>query len=86
MGTFDIEVVTERCTGCLRCQLACSDLFTKTFNPSEAPGFKDYVTENPLSRLDAEKMIEDYYEEWGWDRKTGIPSEKRLKELEIAVA
>ncbi len=36
MGTFDIEVATERCTGCIRCQLACSDLFTKAFNPSKA--------------------------------------------------
>ena len=36
MGTFDIQVSTERCTGCLRCELACSDLFTKAFNPSEA--------------------------------------------------
>jgi aldehyde:ferredoxin oxidoreductase len=47
----------------------------------EAPGFKDYVTEKPLSRQESEKMIEDYYEEWGWDRKTGIPTAHVLKEL-----
>ena len=36
MGNYDIQVSTERCTGCLRCQLACSDLYTKAFNPSTA--------------------------------------------------
>jgi len=47
----------------------------------EAPGFKNYVTEEPLKREEAQEMIEDYYEEWGWDRKTGIPSAARLEEL-----
>ncbi len=50
----------------------------------EAPGFKDYVTETPLTRNDAEQMIEDYYEEWGWDRKTGVPTAEALKELGLA--
>ncbi|MCP4665773.1 MAG: hypothetical protein GY849_05355 [Deltaproteobacteria bacterium] len=36
MRAFNMQVATERCTGCLRCELACSDLFTKAFNPSEA--------------------------------------------------
>ena len=36
MGNYDIQVYTESCTGCLRCQLACSDLYTKAFNPSTA--------------------------------------------------
>ncbi|MBW1710573.1 MAG: 4Fe-4S binding protein [Deltaproteobacteria bacterium] len=36
MGKYTIQVYTERCTGCLRCELACSDLYTKTFNPSKA--------------------------------------------------
>ncbi|MGD2125020.1 MAG: aldehyde ferredoxin oxidoreductase N-terminal domain-containing protein [Desulfobacteraceae bacterium] len=47
----------------------------------EAPGFKEYLTEKPLDRQEAKKMIEDYYEEWGWDRQTGIPSAHVLKEL-----
>ncbi len=33
---FDIQVATERCTGCLMCQLACSDHRSKVFNPSLA--------------------------------------------------
>jgi Fe-S-cluster-containing dehydrogenase component len=36
MGKYDIQVATERCTGCLRCQLACSELYTKSFTPSRA--------------------------------------------------
>jgi Fe-S-cluster-containing dehydrogenase component len=36
MERYKIHVATERCTGCLRCQLSCSDLYTKTFNPSQA--------------------------------------------------
>ncbi len=36
MKKFDIKVATERCTGCLMCQLACSDYRTNVFNPSLA--------------------------------------------------
>ena len=36
MGKFEIRVATERCTGCLLCQLACSELYTRAFNPSAA--------------------------------------------------
>ncbi len=36
MGKFTIEVFPERCTGCLRCALACSHLHTGAFNPSRA--------------------------------------------------
>jgi len=36
MAKYRINVVTENCTGCLRCELACSDAHTKAFNLSEA--------------------------------------------------
>ena len=36
MPTFVIHITTEKCTGCLRCELACSDLYMKSFNPSLA--------------------------------------------------
>jgi carbon-monoxide dehydrogenase iron sulfur subunit len=36
MGKYTIETHPERCTGCLRCQLACSDANEKIFNPSIA--------------------------------------------------
>ncbi len=47
------------------------------------PGFKNYLTDEPLAREDAEQMIGDYFEEWGWDRKTGTPSRSLLKELDL---
>jgi aldehyde:ferredoxin oxidoreductase len=47
----------------------------------ETPGFKEYVTQEPLKRPESERMIEDYYLEWGWDRKTGIPTPRLLEEL-----
>ncbi|UCD85204.1 MAG: hypothetical protein JSU92_03155 [Deltaproteobacteria bacterium] len=47
----------------------------------EEPGFQDYLTGKPAIRQDLEQMIEDYYDEWGWDPKTGIPTEEVLKKL-----
>jgi carbon-monoxide dehydrogenase iron sulfur subunit len=31
-----IDIDPERCAGCLRCQLACSFLYTGAFNPAAA--------------------------------------------------
>jgi aldehyde:ferredoxin oxidoreductase len=50
----------------------------------EDPGFKNYLTGEPLSRGEVEQMIEDYYEEWGWDRSSGVPTDARLEELGLA--
>ena len=36
MGKFQITANPQNCTGCLRCQLACSEQHTKAFNPSAA--------------------------------------------------
>ena len=36
MKRFEIEINPENCTGCLRCQLTCSYLYTDSFNPSAA--------------------------------------------------
>ena len=44
-------------------------------------GFKNYVDETPLTRRDIERMVEDYYAEWGWDRRTGIPTPEALEKL-----
>jgi aldehyde:ferredoxin oxidoreductase len=41
---------------------------------------QDYFR-NPLSRKDCEKILDDYYDELGWDIKLGIPTKKRLVEL-----
>ncbi len=29
-----LVIDTRKCSGCLRCALACSEIFTKTFNPA----------------------------------------------------
>ena len=78
MPKYEIQTNTEKCTGCLRCQLDCSDVYSKWIGKS---GFKNYVTEKPLTREDIRRMVEDYYEEWGWDRDTGIPTAHGLKNL-----
>ena len=36
MAKFKIDVTEENCTGCLRCQLACSNQYTGAFNPEAA--------------------------------------------------
>ena len=36
MGKYEIRIDPGKCTGCLRCQLACSDVYAKSFNPSAA--------------------------------------------------
>ena len=46
-------------------------------------GFKDYFSDKPLSKEEVDGMIQDYYEEQGWDPKTGIPTRGRLSELEL---
>lgn len=40
------------------------------------PGFKDYLTGEPLTRRRAESMINEYFDEWGWNepsRQSGRP-------------
>ncbi|MFH1135042.1 MAG: 4Fe-4S binding protein [Pseudomonadota bacterium] len=36
MSRFKIVIDPVPCTGCLRCQLACSELHDKVFNPAAA--------------------------------------------------
>jgi ferredoxin len=36
MPRYEILTNPENCTGCLRCQLGCSELYTKAFNPAAA--------------------------------------------------
>ena len=38
---------------------------------------------NPLSREDCEALLDDYYEERGWDIETGIPTEKTLIDMDL---
>ncbi len=34
--TYDLIYIQERCSGCLRCQLACSLAYAKCFQPAAA--------------------------------------------------
>ena len=43
----------------------------------------DYFRRKVLSRNDVEKWLDDYYDERGWDKVTGIPTEEKLTELGI---
>jgi aldehyde:ferredoxin oxidoreductase len=38
-----------------------------------------------LTQLEFENMLNDYYEICGWDLATGIPTAKKLKELELTI-
>ncbi|MGW8323678.1 MAG: aldehyde ferredoxin oxidoreductase C-terminal domain-containing protein, partial [Thermodesulfobacteriota bacterium] len=44
-------------------------------------GFQDYVSEKPLTVEESEQMIDDYYREWDWDPKTGVPTQRALDRL-----
>jgi aldehyde:ferredoxin oxidoreductase len=44
-------------------------------------GFKNYVTDQQLHRCEIDQMTADYYEEWGWDKKTGAPTPRVLCKL-----
>lgn len=42
---------------------------------------KDYYKTKIMTREDVEKLLDDFYDERGWDKKTGIPTPEKLKEL-----
>lgn len=50
--------------------------------------FEEAVTEGPakgaiLNRDKYDRLLDDYYEARGWDRKTGVPTPEKLKELSL---
>ncbi len=55
------------------------------FRPMESPEgtivMQDYYQTKAVTREDAEKMLDDYYEERGWQIETGIPTPEKLKKL-----
>ncbi|RJP25369.1 MAG: hypothetical protein C4520_02520 [Candidatus Abyssobacteria bacterium SURF_5] len=57
----------------------------KWFEPLKAAGgefeMKDYFQTKTLTRADIERLLDDYYEERGWDIKTGCPSRNKLEQL-----
>ena len=57
----------------------------KWFEPLKAAGsefeMKDYFQTKTLTRSDIEKLLDDYYDERGWDPNTGCPSRETLARL-----
>ncbi|MEM3649176.1 MAG: aldehyde ferredoxin oxidoreductase C-terminal domain-containing protein, partial [Candidatus Jordarchaeaceae archaeon] len=45
------------------------------------PQFMEYTGKGEITREMVEEMINDYYNERGWDKKTGIPTKQKLIEL-----
>jgi len=60
------------------------------FRPMDAPEGKmeieDYYQTKVLTRDDLAKILDDYYDERGWDPETGHPTEERLRSLGIRAA
>lgn len=46
--------------------------------------FLNYLNEEPLTPEEFEQMIDEYYDERGWDIKTGIPTKRNLEELGLS--
>jgi aldehyde:ferredoxin oxidoreductase len=44
---------------------------------------EDYYKEKVITEADFEKILDDYYDERGWDRETGVPPDKKLEALGI---
>jgi aldehyde:ferredoxin oxidoreductase len=43
----------------------------------------NYSRTKELTRGDVEKMFDDYYDERGWDIEKGIPTRKKLEDLDL---
>jgi len=55
------------------------------FRPMESPEgrieMQDYYQTKVLTKEDVDRLLDDYYEERGWDPKTGQPTKERLEQL-----
>jgi aldehyde:ferredoxin oxidoreductase len=55
------------------------------FKPLKGEGTEyamaDYYKTRTLTKEDVERFLDDYYDERGWDIKTGIPTPQKLREL-----
>lgn len=49
-------------------------------NEKDVP-LMDYFKTKTITREDVEKILDDYYDEHGWDIKTGIPTKEKLTQL-----
>ena len=52
----------------------------------DEPAHKDYYENVKITREVAYKLLDDYYDERGWDVEKGIPTTEKLKELGLDFA
>lgn len=45
---------------------------------------KDYFGTTALTREDVDRLLDDYYDERGWDKKTSLPTPRKLKQLGLS--
>jgi len=45
--------------------------------------FKDFFGEITINEEIANQLLDDYYEERGWNRIDGNPTEEKIKELDL---
>jgi aldehyde:ferredoxin oxidoreductase len=61
------------------------DTMPSWFKPIDTPDgtavMKDYYGEQVISKDDVSKLLDDYYNERGWDKVRGVPTEEKLAEL-----
>jgi len=55
--------------------------FKPIMTPEGPATMKDYYKTREIIRDDAHQLLDDYYDERGWDIETGIPTQEKLKEL-----
>ena len=57
------------------------------FDPMKSPEgtleMHDYYKTKVITRDDVSRILDDYYEERGWDIGKGIPTRKRLEQLSL---
>ena len=59
---------------------------TPMSGPSGKRPLMDYFETKVLTDKDLKQLLEDYYDECGWDKDTGIPTIEKLEELKIKKA
>jgi aldehyde:ferredoxin oxidoreductase len=55
--------------------------FTPLVGEGKTYPLVDYFQTTTYAEKDLEKYLDDYYDERGWDKETGVPAPKKLKEL-----
>ena len=61
------------------------DIWTQPLNtPEGKEELTDYYKIHPITREDLNRLLDDYYDERGWNKEKGIPSKEKLEDLELS--